>query len=95
MLNGHAISSLDMKGCICHCAKWQIHPFISKRTRFRTHPVATCVRPEEGGLRQGGGLGCGWILILGTLGEVRLGGGGPEHGGGEAAAVRADVMHVT
>ena len=23
---------LDMKGCICHFAKWQIHPFISKRT---------------------------------------------------------------
>ena len=23
---------LDMKGCICHFAKWQIHPFISKGT---------------------------------------------------------------
>ena len=22
--------ALDMKGCICHFAKWQIHPFISK-----------------------------------------------------------------
>ena len=22
--------SLDMKGCICHFVKWQIHPFISK-----------------------------------------------------------------
>ena len=21
---------LDMKGCICHFVKWQIHPFISK-----------------------------------------------------------------
>ena len=27
--------SLDMKGCICHFAKWQIHPFISKE--------ATCI----------------------------------------------------
>ena len=24
--------SLDMKGCICHFVKWQIHPFISKGT---------------------------------------------------------------
>ena len=23
---------LDMKGCICHFTKWQIHPFISKGT---------------------------------------------------------------
>ena len=23
---------LDMKGCICHFIKWQIHPFISKGT---------------------------------------------------------------
>ena len=21
---------LDMKGCVCHFTKWQIHPFISK-----------------------------------------------------------------
>ena len=26
------IVPLDMKGCICHFAKWQIHPFISKGT---------------------------------------------------------------
>ena len=25
---------LDMKGCICHLAKWQIHPFISKGTIY-------------------------------------------------------------
>ena len=24
---------LDMKGCICHFKKWQIHPFISKGTK--------------------------------------------------------------
>ena len=24
------IVALDMKGCICHFVKWQIHPFISK-----------------------------------------------------------------
>ena len=23
---------LDMKGCMCHFAKWQMHPFISKGT---------------------------------------------------------------
>ena len=27
-------SPLDMKGCICHFAKWQIHPFISKGTTW-------------------------------------------------------------
>ena len=26
------IAPLDMKGCICHFTKWQIHPFISKGT---------------------------------------------------------------
>ena len=26
----HQIISFDMKGCICHFTKWQIHPFISK-----------------------------------------------------------------
>ena len=26
------IVPLDMKGCICHFTKWQIHPFISKET---------------------------------------------------------------
>ena len=31
---GHTIyiAPLDMKGCICHFSKWQIHPFISKGT---------------------------------------------------------------
>ena len=27
---------LDMKGCICHFVKWQIHPFLSKETYSRT-----------------------------------------------------------
>ena len=27
--------SFDMKGCICHFVKWQIHPFISKGTIIR------------------------------------------------------------
>ena len=26
----HQIIPFDMKGCICHFTKWQIHPFISK-----------------------------------------------------------------
>ena len=39
---------LDIKGCICHFTKWQIHPFISKVTKwqaasftvlFYDHPV--------------------------------------------------------
>ena len=25
---------LDMKGCICHFVKWQMHPFISKKTSY-------------------------------------------------------------
>ena len=30
-INGiYYISTLDMKGCICHFKEWQIHPFISK-----------------------------------------------------------------
>ena len=28
--SGDAIVPLDVKGCICHFTKWQIHPFISK-----------------------------------------------------------------
>ena len=24
----------DMKGCICHFVKWQIHPFMSKVTNY-------------------------------------------------------------
>ena len=27
---GAQVVPLDMKGCICHFAKWQIHPPISK-----------------------------------------------------------------
>ena len=30
------IVTLDMKGCICHFTKWQIHPFISKGTNYMT-----------------------------------------------------------
>ena len=26
--------ALDMKGCICHFTKWQIHPFRSNRTNY-------------------------------------------------------------
>ena len=32
-LQTEPIVPLDMKGCICHCKKWQIHPFISKGTQ--------------------------------------------------------------
>ena len=28
------IVHLDLKGCICHFSKWQIHPFISKGMRW-------------------------------------------------------------
>ena len=28
---------LDMKGCICHFTKWQIHPFISKGSKCTPH----------------------------------------------------------
>ena len=31
--SGQQIVPLDMKGCICHFVKWQIHPFISKGTK--------------------------------------------------------------
>ena len=36
---------LDMKGCICHFAKCQIHPFISEvnHSRGRVHPVILLV----------------------------------------------------
>ena len=35
------IISLDMKGCICHFTKWQIHPFIYKGTKISSKiPVA-------------------------------------------------------
>ena len=30
----YKIISLDMKGCIFHLTKWQIHPFISKETKY-------------------------------------------------------------
>ena len=26
------IVPLDVKGCVCHFEKWQVHPFISKET---------------------------------------------------------------
>ena len=45
------IAHLDMKGCICHFAKWQIHPFISKG-RYISEPRSDtpynqpmCIRP--------------------------------------------------
>ena len=28
----YSFISLDIRGCICHFTKWQIHPFISKET---------------------------------------------------------------
>ena len=30
LISGPYITPLDMKECICHFVKWQIHPFISK-----------------------------------------------------------------
>ena len=37
------IVPLDMKGCICHFTKWQIHPFISMWT--------TCASGMDGNIR--------------------------------------------
>ena len=34
-INPSYIVPLDMKVCICHFVKWQIHPFISKGTTYR------------------------------------------------------------
>ena len=28
------VTTMDMKGCICHFLKWQIHPFIIRVTRY-------------------------------------------------------------
>ena len=33
--SAYILSPLDMKGCICHFVKWQIHPFISKGTIYK------------------------------------------------------------
>ena len=33
-INSKNIVPLDMKGCICHFVKWQIHPFISKEIKY-------------------------------------------------------------
>ena len=38
------IVPLDMKVCICHFTKWQIHPFSSKETRYTTPDKAN---PDE------------------------------------------------
>ena len=35
----HSIIPLDMKGCICHFPKWQIHPFIFKVTILAETPT--------------------------------------------------------
>ena len=43
---GHIVP-LDMKGCICHFWKWQIHPFISKETNYslKNYHVNHCKWP--------------------------------------------------
>ena len=39
---------LDMKGCICYFAKWQIHPFISNGTKSYHMPLVThCLTEPE------------------------------------------------
>ena len=38
------IVSLDMKGCICHFTKWQIHPFISKGTIYQQAVEYMCLQ---------------------------------------------------
>ena len=41
MWAGKVFVPLEMKGCICHITKWQIHPFISKRTMCAASLVIT------------------------------------------------------
>ena len=41
------IVPLDMKGCICHFVKWQIHPFISKGTTCIAVNVLSCWKSCE------------------------------------------------
>ena len=43
MLSSSLIVPLDMKGCICHLEKWQIHPFISHWTTYATLQRQTAV----------------------------------------------------
>ena len=33
LVDAQYVVPFDMKGCICHLTKWQIHPFISKRKK--------------------------------------------------------------
>ena len=33
---------LDIKGCICHFVEWQIHPFISKGSKYLLKPIVVC-----------------------------------------------------
>ena len=42
--DGQSIVPLDMKGCICHFTKWQIHLFISKGTQCWTNGKYILIR---------------------------------------------------
>ena len=54
---------LDMKGCICHLTKWQIHSFISKGTTYLAYSM---VRYSKYGLVSYHGYGDGskWLFII-------------------------------
>ena len=39
-------SPLDMKGCICHFVKWQIHPLQSKGMYY-VDRLLLCTHPEQ------------------------------------------------
>ena len=52
------IDPLDMKGCICHFVKWQIHPIIYKGTIFLGS------RENELPHHHQDVIGCGMVMTL-------------------------------
>ena len=59
------IAPFDMKGCICHFVKWQIHPFISKETNYGEHLPIWMVCDIPANMRRWPNVSC----LLGLLYE--------------------------
>ena len=58
------LAPLDMKGCICHFVKWQIHPFTSIGTFYANSVKLTC---------KGSGLSRpSWLYLLLTQSKYSL-----------------------